>query len=170
VLHLTILANEARKVNTSRKERVMSRMLNSDRELENAFKQIITAAWSQKSDGHVEAPTGHFATIPISANEMQELVDAVFDGELGITIDPGYYFAKEDSAGNMWLWSFSTAYEMNAMFERYRREYEEWAKDVHVLECIVCGDEFDALDDAAEHGHSLPALNGFCIKTYSRSI
>src|SRR5689334_16906680 len=50
-------------------------------ELTKAFRQIVTAGWANKSDGNVEANTGHFALITIEPNEMPELIDAVFDGE-----------------------------------------------------------------------------------------
>jgi hypothetical protein len=130
-------------------------MMDSSRELENAFKQIITAGWAMKSDGDVEAPTGHFAAIPINSAEMPELLDAVFgDDRPEVEIDPGCYFAKEDSAGNMWLWCFGSAYEMNSMYERYRREYEEWARDTYTLECSLCKGRYDDLEEAADHGHT----------------
>jgi hypothetical protein len=147
-------------------------MMESSRELENAFKQIITAGWNQRSSGDVEAPTGHFATIPISSVEMPELLDAVFDDEPPeVTIDPGYYFAKEDSDGNMWLWCFSTAYEMNAMYARYEREYNEWAKDKPYLVC-ECGEVFDEIEAAADHtGHDADGEEyQFTIKLESRAF
>jgi hypothetical protein len=126
--------------------------MNSGRDLDNAFKQIITAGWNQKSDGDVESPTGHFATIPIAPNELQELKDAVFTYEDEIPeIEPGYYFAQENDQGFLKLWKFNSAFEMNAMYDKFSRDYADWLTEKFVLVCHVCSEPFEDLQDAHDH-------------------
>lgn len=138
--------------------------INSTRELENALKQIITAGWAMKSDGDVEAPTGYFAKIPIAANELSELLDAVF----GATnppeaqIEPGCYVTKEDSAGNMWVWKYDNKYMMDVMYARFEREYAEWGKPTYYIVCRNCSHTFDDIQEAFEHGATDPNTKSWC--------
>lgn len=155
----------------------MSVPMNSNRELENAFKQIITAGWAMKSDGNVEAPCGYFAKIPIAPNELSELLDAVFDGDVPeVTIQPGYYFTKEDSAGNMWIWKFDNKYLMDAFYRIFEREYENWSAPKYSLQCNGCLLSFEDIQEAHQHGTSDPNSkawcgdNGFIIKVEGNEI
>jgi hypothetical protein len=143
----------------------MSVPMNSGRDLENAFKQIITAGWAMKSDGNVEAPCGYFAKIPIEPNELSDLLDAVFDGEHPgeeANIEPGYYVTKEDSAGNIWIWKYDSKFMMDSMYTAFEREYAEWCKPTYLLSCNNCGSTFEDIQEAHEHGFTDPNTKAWC--------
>lgn len=128
--------------------------MNSGRDLDTAFKAIVAAGWAMKSDGNVEAPTGYFAKIPISKEELPELMDAVFghvDDPDEVTIEPGYYVTKENSDGIIWIWKYNAKFLMDSHYASLEREYAEWSADAYVLTCHECGKRFEDSEDAHKH-------------------
>ena len=141
----------------------MSVPMNSGRDLDNAFKQIISAGWAMKSDGNVEAPCGYFAKIPIEPNELDELMNAVFDDDPPESrIEPGYYVTKEDSNGLIWIWKYDSKFMMDSMYAAFEREYIAWSKPTYLLSCNNCGVAFDDIQLAHEHGPTDPNTKAWC--------
>lgn len=100
---------------------------------EAAFKQIITAGWAVKSDGHVESPSGFFAQVEIPGHwaELRDMLDAVeltredVDG-----LEQGWYVTKENSDGILTYWYLgrgsrgeSTSWRL---FDTYMTTFTEW--------------------------------------------
>ena len=63
--------------------------------IETACQKIITAGWANRSNGDVNAPTGHFALIDLPENEMPELLDAMSD-----ELDESEFEAIRNEMGN----------------------------------------------------------------------
>ena len=108
--------------------------------LARAFRQIVTAGWSEQKDGDVSAPTGHFALIPLPPADLPELIDACFDGEdPGVEILWGYYVLIEDSDGNSELRTFKTDEEARNEYTGRSNEYDNFVNDYSIPDCTQCG-------------------------------
>jgi hypothetical protein len=120
--------------------------------LARAFRQIVTAGWSEQSDGDVSAPSGHFALIPLSARDLPELVDACFDGEdPGVLIGNGHYILIEDSDGNSTLHVYAPDTPENAYLARDEytgraNEYDNFIARYDVPGCTACGKDNSHVD------------------------
>jgi hypothetical protein len=100
---------------------------------EGVFRSIITAGWNVKSDGDVEANTGHFAIveIPEHEGERNQMRDAVFLDELDPaevfdTIQAGWYFVVENSQGNVSFVQAKNEADAYRLFQTAEAEYAEW--------------------------------------------
>jgi hypothetical protein len=90
------------------------------------FKEIITAGWAVKSDGHVESPQGYFAVveIPDHQGELDEMKDAL-DLLPGEEMPPsGWYFTIENNQGLIFVYR---TIDRNAAFF-FKERMEEFAK------------------------------------------
>lgn len=94
-------------------------------QLARDLQRVVTAGWANQSDGNVEAPTGHFAKIIIEPNELNELVNAVFDGE-DCLLGAGYYLLTEDSDGNALVEQFAERTPLHAEYNRLVSDYAHW--------------------------------------------
>lgn len=102
--------------------------------LAKALAQVVDAGWANKSSGDVEAPTGAFALITISVDEVSELYSAVFDDDLATnpTLLPGAFVLVTDSDGNHTLTQFGSGYTMldsaraDAHYHKLDDEYQAW--------------------------------------------
>jgi len=104
--------------------------------IEGVLRSIITAGWNVKSDGHVEANTGHFAIveIPEHEGERDEMRDAVFldeldEAEVYDTIQAGWYFVVEDSQGNITYSQTKDRAEAFNLFEKAQEVYSQWVEE-----------------------------------------
>lgn len=101
---------------------------------DNSFKQIISGGWAQQSDGNVEAPTGFFALIPISREDLKReggsLWDAIFnedDYSRSLEVPrPGYYVTTENEQGIIWVYRYSDLNSASAMYDKLEDEYLKW--------------------------------------------
>lgn len=90
------------------------------------FKDLITAGWNVKSDGNVEAPSGHFAIVEIPSHpgellEMQNALDSVdYDWP-----EPGWYFCVENDLGQIFAYSV-TKEEAEEMYVADQLALEYW--------------------------------------------
>lgn len=112
--------------------------------LARAFRQIVTAGWSEQSDGDVSAPTGHFALIPLPPADLSELIDACFDGEdPGVKIEAGFYVLVEDSDGNSTLSIYENTpegqYAASDEYTGRANEYDNFIARYDVPGCTACG-------------------------------
>lgn len=107
------------------------------------FRQIVSAGWANKSDGHVESPVGHFSLVTISPTEMTELVAGVFadhpydpaqfcakcDGfcqGLESPLYPGAYIVMEDNDGNTHVTEFLSDAAAERDFDESAKAYGVW--------------------------------------------
>jgi hypothetical protein len=95
---------------------------------DNAFKQIISAGWAEKTEGTVDSPIGHLALIPIPYNEHAELADAIFrDIDSNEPVPPpGYYIAQENGQGFITVYSYDEKWAMEADWANAMDEYNDW--------------------------------------------
>lgn len=99
-------------------------------EFDNFFKELITAGWNVSSDGDVESPFGHFATVevPLDNGELNEMGDAM-EWSSDQPIPPrGWYFCRENSDGIIFVYH-STEVAVKAIFEAYSKEYAKWGDE-----------------------------------------
>lgn len=123
-------------------------------ELAKSFKKIVTAGWAQHSNGDVESPTGHFAYIPISTNELNELVDACLEDGDAVPVEEQYYVLVEDSDGNPHLYIYGSTREALDHFNQLTEQYERWLitdEDEKMHLVCDCGEAFDTIETAAVH-------------------
>lgn len=104
--------------------------------IEGVFRSIITAGWNVKSDGDVEANTGHFAIVEIPEHdgERDQMREAVFMDELDEAevfdrIPTGWYLVVEDSQGNVTYSQTANRDEAFRLFQTSEAKYAEWAGD-----------------------------------------
>jgi hypothetical protein len=103
--------------------------------LTRVFRTIVTAGWANLSDGNVEAPTGAFSLVHIETNEINDLVAAVFDGQVSPVPYPGDYLVLEDSDGNTTVTEYITLDRAMAAYNQLVIEFTIWDWD----ECPECG-------------------------------
>lgn len=115
-------------------QNLVGRHINND--LARTFRAIVDAGWANKSDGDVEAPTGHFAFVSIAPNELSELLDAIGHHESFGPPMPGVYLVIEDSDGNTTLLEYYVESGAKMAFNMMAREYAIWNAN-----CPNCGDE-----------------------------
>lgn len=102
--------------------------------LESIMQTIITAGWSNKSDGTVESPQGHFAVveIPEKREELVAMVDAILDMTNGeevvalCTATRGFYFVVEDDQGNVYVNGAYSEASANLLFEKAQAVLVKW--------------------------------------------
>lgn len=101
-------------------------------EFDNLFKEIITAGWCVKSDGHVESPQGYFAVVEIPSHpgELKEMQDAVEEGMRPFTDWPkaGWYFTTENSDGLIHVYKMSHDRSWET-FAKTLDQYVKWDND-----------------------------------------
>lgn len=105
--------------------------------LELVMQAIITAQWSNNSNGDVEAPTGHFAIVerPSHPGELNDMLAAIEDMDDPDNIDmihafedaePGFYAVVEDSNGLVHITGPHTQQEATEWFTKAEDAYAEW--------------------------------------------
>lgn len=98
------------------------------RQIDNAFKALITAGWSNMSNGDVEAPTGHFAIIDM-ITERDMLRDVLAESDLADALDsiePKWYGVRENSDGLVFLESFDCEWHARKWFDQQEELFETW--------------------------------------------
>lgn len=105
--------------------------------VEGVLRSIITAGWNVKSDGEVEATTGHFAIVEIPEHhgERLQMRDAVFLDELDPAevfdkMPSGWYFVVEDSQGNVNFVQAESKADSYRLFHKAEAEYAQWTGEV----------------------------------------
>ena len=95
---------------------------------------MTLGAWSCRSSGDVEAPTGFFAEISNKPNELAEIVDA-FEEDIereGLTDTAeliGEFLLREDSQGFVGVDEYDTEAMLKAAYDELERQYSEWEGD-----------------------------------------
>lgn len=162
-----------------------------------SFKKIVSGGWAQHSNGDVESPTGHFAYIPVSINELVELSAACLDDDDDAPVEGQYYVFVEDSDGNGSLYIYGSTREALDHFNRLTADYERWlgvdemvhssGADPHPRtdECeeagcyevtekqyLVheCGEAFDSLETAVAHACNVDTDSYYQIKPESEAL
>lgn len=100
--------------------------------LETALTTIITAAWANRTDGDVEAPSGHVSIVDCTterdmlASILEEDLD--YDGAPTIDDVPDKWFVvREDSHGLVFVSEYDTEREATVEFDALVAIYDEWA-------------------------------------------
>lgn len=152
-----------------------------------SFKKIVSGGWAQHSNGEVESPTGHFAYIPISINELVELSAACLDDDDDeAPVESQYYVFVEDSDGNGSLYIYGSTREALDHFNQLTADYERWlgddedacdeseawVKDGPEKQYLVheCGEAFDTLDTAVAHTCNVDTDSYYQIKPESEAV
>lgn len=99
------------------------------------FKQLVTALWSVKSDGEVEAPTGFFALveIPEGSYEFKDMVDSVGldeyyddEGKPSGVAKAGWYVTQENEYGIIFVYEFKNKGAADVAYNELTSIYEGW--------------------------------------------
>lgn len=104
---------------------------------ESVVQAIITAGWSNQSDGDVDAPTGHFAIVEVPAldKELADMVDALLDtvdGEEVValcTAERGHYMVVETSEGQVHITGPFKEAPAKFWFLSMQKTLEEWTNN-----------------------------------------
>lgn len=102
-----------------------------DSKYDSLFKEIITAGWCIKSDGHVESPQGYFALVEIPAHrgELVEMFDAVEPqslGDLDEWPESGWYVTVENSDGLIHVYKCAAKYLAEDAFAEREGAFARW--------------------------------------------
>ncbi len=106
-----------------------------DAKYDNLFKQIVTAGWGVKSDGHVESPTGYFGLVEIPSHlgERVEMVAALeLDGDdtlLFNEIERGWFITQHMDSGIIYVYEMKIKNHAETVYQQLERIYAEWDAD-----------------------------------------
>lgn len=97
---------------------------------DNAFKQIVSAGWANKSDGNVEAPCGYYALIEVPEHEgenvaMREAVTDFDKIEMNWP-EPGWYTTTENSDGIILVFKHASQYAAQLAFNSIEASFLRW--------------------------------------------
>jgi hypothetical protein len=101
------------------------------RDIDNAFKAIISAGWANQSDGNVESPTGFFSIIDMST-DRDILLDVLDDAGLADTLDqiePAWYTTMENDQGFLYYQKATSQHAAEQWFKAQQREFYKWNED-----------------------------------------
>lgn len=101
------------------------------RDIDNAFKAIISAGWANQSDGNVEAPTGFFSIIDMSTERdmlREVLAESALDDALG-QIEPSWYLTMENNQGILYYAQAKDEAAAQEWFKSLCEKFYEWDED-----------------------------------------
>lgn len=105
--------------------------------LENVFQCIITGGWANESDGNVEAPTGAFARVSSTRDEVMGWPGGMaqaFSDELSMyEVSPeeliGDFLVREDSQGNVFVTAYDNPIQLTRDYIALQDEYAMWDEE-----------------------------------------
>lgn len=93
---------------------------------------LASANWGEES-GNVEAPTGWFASVSISSDDVNGLDDVALEAlQLVSTLSVapedlvGHFFIRENDQGFVWIHKFDSEAELSSTFQAYEKDYANW--------------------------------------------
>ena len=100
------------------------------RDIDNAFKAIISNGWANETDGNVEAPMGFFAIIDLTT-EREQITEILAEYELDGAmehIEPSWYITTEDTRGFL-SYERSTEIAAKEWFKQMQKRYYKWSEE-----------------------------------------
>jgi hypothetical protein len=102
--------------------------------LEAVLQAMVTGGWANESDGDVSAPTGHFARVSNTIDEMSEVWQAFNEEMSAYGMDDssvliGHYLVVEDSQGNVTVTAYDNPIALTRDFQALQDEFAEWNND-----------------------------------------
>lgn len=98
---------------------------------EALFDAIVSGGWANRSDGDVESPTGHFALVSNSREELPELRQAFSDvidtyGDVSDDDLIGHFIVTTDSDGFVDVTRYPSVVSAASEFVTLSRRYTAW--------------------------------------------
>ena len=102
--------------------------------IEALFDAIVSGGWANRSDGNVEAPTGHFAMVSNSPDELLELRQAFEDvtdvyGDVSDADLTGHFIVITDSAGFISITRYPSAVSAASEFVTLQNRFAAWNEE-----------------------------------------
>lgn len=100
--------------------------------VDEALYEMSLEGWGNESSGDVEAPTGWFARISITAEELDEVVQAFEERLAEIGLDGnssliGHWLLREDDQGFVEAEEFDSEGELQSAYAELDQAYGLWA-------------------------------------------
>lgn len=99
-----------------------------DSKRDELFYVMTLEGWANASSGNVECPTGFFARISNSAQEIEEIRQAFTEETRAVSDDEiiGHYLCTENDLGFWYVEEFPTESALISRYEQLERIYSEW--------------------------------------------
>jgi hypothetical protein len=105
--------------------------------LEAVLQAMISGGWANESDGSVGAPTGHFARVSNSREEVEGIPGGVIEtfedvintyGLEDMDLLIGHFLVVEDSQGFVHVTEYDSEVELTRAFQELQDAYSLWAE------------------------------------------
>lgn len=102
--------------------------------IEALFDAMVNDGWANESSGNIEAPTGHFARISNSDNELAEVLQAFEDvtDDYGMPAREdivGHFLVITDSLGFIHISRYGSEAALIADYRALEAEYNNWESE-----------------------------------------
>lgn len=102
-------------------------------DIEALFEALVNSGWADDANGDVEAPSGYYAMISTTAEEVSTVLSE-FSDVLGVYGQPspeditGFFLIRQDSQGFTYVDRYDSREQLQAAFRELDQVYSAWAE------------------------------------------